>query len=295
MFPSFLPSQVTQLTEPTSIALAQALEQSPIATSLSPQPISTSYGRQGTGNRPILLLHGFDSSVFEFRRLLPLLAAEHETWAIDLLGFGFTDRSADIPVNAETITTHLYYAWKTLINQPVILVGASMGGAVAIDFSLNHPEAVQQLVLIDSAGIMEGPRLTNPLLLPLVHLGTEFLRNPRVRRQISLNAYVDPSFVSEDALTCAALHLQQVGSREAMVTFTRSGGYPSVVNRISQIQQPTLILWGDGDRILGRTDAEKFKTAIARSQLIWLKQCGHVPHLEDPPSVAHHILEFARS
>jgi pimeloyl-ACP methyl ester carboxylesterase len=67
---------------------------------------------QGKGGTPILLLHGFDSSVLEFRRLLPLLATENETWAVDLLGFGFTDRIAGIPFSPSAIKTHLYYFWK---------------------------------------------------------------------------------------------------------------------------------------------------------------------------------------
>lgn len=127
MFPNFLPVAVGQLTEPTSIALAQSIQNQAIATPLTNQPITTTYVHQGSGGTPILLIHGFDGSVFEFRRLLPLLAEDNETWAVDLLGFGFTDRIAGIQFSPLAIKTHLYYFWKTLINQPVILVGASMG------------------------------------------------------------------------------------------------------------------------------------------------------------------------
>lgn len=109
---------------------------SDIATPLTNQPVATTYVKQGSGGTPILLIHGFDSSVLEFRRLLPLLSGDNETWAVDLLGFGFTDRLSGIASYSPTaIKTHLYYFWKSLINQPVILVGASMGGATAIDFT----------------------------------------------------------------------------------------------------------------------------------------------------------------
>jgi len=69
----FLPPEIAELSESTSIALAQSIEQFPITTPLNEQPILTTYVRQGSGGTPILLLHGFDSSVLEFRRLLPLL------------------------------------------------------------------------------------------------------------------------------------------------------------------------------------------------------------------------------
>ncbi|HEY9874784.1 MAG TPA: hypothetical protein V6D12_15205, partial [Candidatus Obscuribacterales bacterium] len=67
MFADFLPSLIEQLTESTSIALAKSIQRQAIATPLSKQPIATTYVRQGSGGIPILLLHGFDSSVLEFR------------------------------------------------------------------------------------------------------------------------------------------------------------------------------------------------------------------------------------
>ncbi|HEY9708947.1 MAG TPA: alpha/beta hydrolase [Oculatellaceae cyanobacterium] len=292
MSTSFLPSEIAQLTESTSIALAQSIEQVSITTPLNPQPIATTYVRQGSGGTPILLLHGFDSSVFEFRRLLPLLARENETWAVDLLGFGFTERLTEIPFSPTAIKTHLYYFWKTLINQPVILVGASMGGAAAIDFTLAYPQCVKKLVLIDTAGYTSPPNMGKFMFPPVGYLATAFLSNPKIRQRISINAYYDKNFASLDAQLCAALHLKSQGWQQALIAFTKSGGYTSFGEKLSHIQQPTLILWGECDRILGTGDAYKFQEAIAHSQLIWLKNCGHVPHLEQPQMSAKHILEF---
>jgi pimeloyl-ACP methyl ester carboxylesterase len=289
---SFLPSEIAQLTESTSIALAQSIEQIPITTPLSKQPIATTYVHQGSGGTPILLLHGFDSSVFEFRRLLPLLAQENETWAVDLLGFGFTERLAGIPISPTAIKTHLYYFWETLINQPVILVGASMGGAAAIDFALAYPQAVKKLVLIDTAGYTAPPNIGKFMFPPLGYLATTFLSNPKIRQRISINAYFDKSFASLDAQLCAALHLKSQGWHQALIAFTKSGGYAAFGEKLSAINQPTLILWGESDQILGTGDAYKFKEAIAHSQLTWIQDCGHVPHLEQPQVTAKHILDF---
>ncbi len=291
---NFLQSQLAQLTEATSIAIARSLEHVDIATPLRSLPIATAYVHQGQGGTPLLLLHGFDSSVFEFRRLMPLLAAQRETWAVDLLGFGFTDRPADVPFDPTAIKTHLYYFWKTLIGRPVTLVGASMGGAAAIDFTLTYPDAVANLVLIDSAGFAQGPAITRFLFPPLGYLAASFLRRPGVRRQVSLQAYADPQFVSADALLCAALHLQCPNWHQAMIAFTKSGGYNFLASKIATIAKPTLILWGDSDRILGTGDATKFQQAIAGSQLVWIERCGHVPHLEKPQLTAAQILAFDR-
>lgn len=292
MWPSFLPNSVEQLTESTSIALAQNIQYQPIFTPLSTQPIGTTYVKLGTDGIPILLLHGFDSSVLEFRRLLPILAKKQETWAIDLLGFGFTERNPKLSFSPSAIATHLYHFWKTLIKQPVILVGASMGGAAAIDFTLTYPQAVKKLVLLDSAGFSAGPPMGKFLFPPLGYLATEFLRNRQVRQRISVNAYCNPNFASADAQLCAALHLEMSGWSQALIAFTKSGGYSSFREKLQDIQQPTLILWGEVDRILGTADAEKFASAIANSKLIWLDNCGHVPHLEQPEITAQHIFNF---
>ncbi|MGB8685811.1 MAG: alpha/beta hydrolase [Microcoleus sp.] len=289
---SFLPKSIAQLTESTSIALAQSIQQEAITTPLTPEPIATTYVHQGSGNTPILLVHGFDSSVFEFRRLLPLLAEKNETWAVDLLGFGFTERAPGFPFSATAIGSHLYYFWKTLISQPVILIGASMGGAAAIDFTLNHPQAVKKLVLIDSAGFAITSNKGKFLIPPLGYLATSFLRNPKIRQKISVNAYFDETLASVDAQTCAALHLEMPNWNQALIAFTKSGGYRGFGEKLSQIQQQTLILWGKQDRILGIADAGNFESAIANSQLIWLPDCGHVPHLEKPQITAKYILDF---
>ncbi|MDJ0846344.1 alpha/beta fold hydrolase [Crocosphaera sp.] len=286
----FLPFEAQKLSDKTSIDLVNRIEFEEIATPLSPQPISTSYLRQGEGNTPVLLIHGFDSSLLEFRRLSPILAQQYQTWAVDLLGFGFTKRNNDLLFSPETIKTHLYYTWKTLIEQPVILVGASMGGATAIDFTLTYPEAVSKLVLIDSAGLAAPPKIGKFMFPPFDSLATAFLRNLKVRQKISESAYYDKSFATEDAQLCAALHLQCARWSQALISFTKSGGYGSFKQNIVKIEQPTTIIWGENDKILGTKDAEKFEKLIPNSQLIWIPKCGHVPHLEKAELTAKAII-----
>lgn len=293
MFPTFLPATTEQLTESASIALAQQIQLSQIITPLSNQPISTAYVQQGSGGTPILLIHGFDSSVLEFRRTIPLLATENETWTVDLLGFGFTSRLAGIKFSPTSIKTHLYHFWKTLINKPVILVGASMGGAAAIDFTLTYPEAVEKLVLIDSAGLVSSSPLVKFMFPPLDSFAAEFLRSPKIRQSISRAAYKNKELASIDAAVCAALHLEMPNWTTALIAFTKSGGYKAFgFEQLAQIQKETLILWGDSDKILGIKDAQRFKQGIPNSKLVWIPDSGHVPHLEQPQMVAKHILEF---
>lgn len=293
MFPNCIPPEANNLTESTSIALAKQIKQVFISTPLNNQDVATTYVNRGSDGTPILLIHGFDSSLLEFRRLLPILAAQQSTYALDLLGFGFTQRNLAIPLNPKNIKIHLYHFWENIIKQPVILAGASMGGAAAIDFTLTYPEAVKKLVLIDSAGLAKQPAIGKFMFPPIDTFATEFLRNSKIRQSISRAAYFDKSFASLDAQTCAALHLECPDWNKSLIAFTKSGGYGSFVNEISQIQQQTLVIWGKQDKILGTKDAAKFDRAIPDSKLVWIDDCGHVPHLEQPKATAEEILKIA--
>jgi pimeloyl-ACP methyl ester carboxylesterase len=305
IFPDFLPQDVQLLTEATSVAFAEKIQRKPISVTVGNRAFTVDtafvadygdFSQNPSSNLgsdsgpPILLLHGFDSSMLEFRRLMPKLAAEHPTFALDLLGFGFTDRRGFDAITPEMIKAQVYGFWQEYIGKPMILVGASMGGAAAIDFALTYPEAVSQLVLLDSAGFAKAPALAKFLVPPLSTWATNFLSSPKVRQQVSLKAYFDPSFVTADAECCAALHLQMSEWSLALAAFTRSGGYGFLSDRISEIAAPTKILWGRHDRILGTKDAAKFEQTVKRSKLYWIENCGHVPHLEKSEETAQIIL-----
>jgi pimeloyl-ACP methyl ester carboxylesterase len=289
-----LPPAVKQLTEATSIAFAEQIQWLDIQTTLHPQPIATSYVCAGAGT-PILLIHGFDSSVFEFRRLLPLLASRFQVWAVDLLGFGFTERTLTPDISPTAIKHHLHCFIEQAIAQPVILAGASMGGAAAIDFALTYPDWVTRLVLIDSAGFAAGPAMGRLMVPPFDGWATGFLQNPKVRQRISEQAYCDRTLATPDATCCAALHLAMPNWQSALIAFTKSNGYNFLTRKIQAITPPTLILWGENDKILGTKDATKFQQTIAQSTLKWIPQCGHVPHLETPTVTAAAIEQFCLS
>lgn len=297
MFSSFLPSEVSLLTHPASIVLAQQIERQIVAvpqhqTKAVPSwQIATACVCRGTGT-PIVLLHGFDSSLLEFRQILPLLAEHYQVWAIDLLGFGFTERVKGVPINPSLIKRHLYSFWQTAIAQPIILIGASMGGAVAIDFALTHPECISKLILIDSIGFSGSFPLGRLLVAPFDQLAVEWLRYRKLAAlsMVSVIPNADPTLI--DTIRCSQLHQQMPGWNEAIASFTQSGGYSELAPKIAQIQHPTLILWGESDDVLGTGDAERFRRAIAHSKLVWIQNSAHVPHLEQPAITAREILAF---
>ncbi len=294
MFPNFLPQEVNLLHNRDSIALARKIQRTAISIPSFNRPIFTAYVKLGTGKPPILLIHGFDSSLLEFRHLIPLLTV-NETWAIDLLGSGFTERPNEIIYQPTTIAEHLYHTWRTLIARPVVVVGASMGGATAIDFTLTHPEAVAKLILINSVGYGGSFPIGQLLPEPIIELGVEFWR---ARRSMSLFWGTNLGLLDskiEDAIRCAALPSLMPGWEKSIKDFTRSGGYYRLAKNLASVDRPTLILWGERDDVLGTEAAGKFNQAIANSKLVWLPGVGHSPQWERPKLVATQISEFLNS
>ncbi|MBD2258383.1 alpha/beta hydrolase [Pseudanabaena sp. FACHB-2040] len=303
MFAHFLPSSTCEIQDVEAIALLQQIQRRVVQVPVrqSTTAIATAYVHYPSdssplspGTVPILLLHGFDSSLLEFRRLLPLLTHRHEIWATDLLGSGFTEYTATLAVNPQTIRQHLLSVVKAWIGRPVILVGASLGGAVAIDFALYCPDWVRSLVLIDSVGFSGSFPVGQFLPSPLIELGADWLyfRKHAALAAASVLPILDVSLL--DALRCSLLHQEMPGWKDAIASFTKSGGYANLSDRMAQVTHPTLILWGKTDGVLGTVDATRFEQAIAGSQLVWVEGAGHVPHFDRPQVVADHLLSFAR-
>jgi len=220
MFNNSLPSAVQLLSVPSSIELARKIQYEAVLTSLQTNPLSIAYTGQGEGDPPLVLLHGFDSSQLEFRFLCPKLIADRQTWTIDLPGLGFSFRPTEVSVNPLTIKTALYTFWKSAISRPMVLVGASMGGAVAMDFTLTYPDLVEKLVLIDSTGYTNAPSFVQFLVPPLDHLGVAYLRWRKLLAiQLSQLSGADASWL--DLLHCATLHQEMPGWKKVCLNLTK--------------------------------------------------------------------------
>ncbi|NEQ22559.1 MAG: alpha/beta hydrolase, partial [Microcoleus sp. SIO2G3] len=260
--------QTGHLTQPDSIALVKQMRWQSIALS-DGDVVRTCFVQQGKGDCAFVLLHGFDSSLLEFRAIVPRLACTQAVWAIDLLGFGFTARQPQMIVNPTRIRQHLDQVCQQ-IDQPIVLIGASMGGAVAIDFALHHPDRIAAIVLIDSVGFSGS--FAGAWLPPLLDRpATGWLR---LRKQAALtSAILAGNSVLVDAIACSMLHQDLPNWADAIASFTRSGGYGYLAPLIAKVQQPTLIVWGTQDDVLGIADAVRFEQAIEHSRLCWLP-CG---------------------
>ena len=235
---------------------------------------------------PVLLLHGFDSSLLEFRRLVPLLK-NHNTLIIpDLFGFGFCPRPEKAPYGPEAVLEHLAVVLDTIPNnEPLGLIGASMGGSVAMELARRHPHRIDRLLLLAPAGLDGKPM---PLPPVLDSLGVWFLGRSGVRRGLCRQAFADPdSNVGDPELEIASLHLKVPGWARSLAAFARSGGFAGCGAPLPH--QSLHVLWGKKDRIL-RAPQLRSAQLLLGDKLELVDDCGHLPHLDHPELVAQRWL-----
>ena len=240
----------------------------------------------GTG-RPLLLLHGFDSSFLEFRRLAPLLVDRFQLFIPDLFGFGFSPRPSDVQYGPEPVLKHLEQVLVQLPGEsPVGVIGASMGGSVAVELARRQPERIGSLLLLAPAGLTGRPMPVPPLL---DRLGAWFLSRPGVRRGLCRQAFADPDGqVGPPEEQIASLHLQCPGWAEALAAFARTGGFAGCGDPLPS--QPLHVIWGANDRIL-RTPLKQAAQALLRNPVETFEACGHLPHIDQPQQVADRCVD----
>lgn len=279
------------ITEELCLDTARRMERVkvPVSETIHPQgEVGISYSYWPSASRttklpPVVLIHGFDSSNLEFRRLGSRLAARGiNTYAVDLLGWGYTQLEGVTDFSAAAKVDALQSFLATIVGEQFCIAGASLGGAAAIETAAKNP-ACQGLILVDAQGFVDGVGMMASLPTPLAKLGVGVLKSVPLRSSANQMSYYDKeTYATDEAVVVGRLHCLRDGWSEALVNFMKSGGFaPSKL--VPQVTVPSLILWGRQDTILvGEEFAPKFLQALPSATLRWIEKSGHVPHLEQP-------------
>ncbi|KAK4409823.1 hypothetical protein Sango_0055300 [Sesamum angolense] len=314
-FPSFLPKEVHNIRDPSARSLARRIQRLPVqkfegqlsglscrfidlrTVGFSESCIMSSCvtPRVHRDANPVVLLHCFDSSCLEWTSAYPLLEDTGlEVWAIDILGWGFSDLERRPPCNVASKRNHLYQLWKSHIRRPMTLVGPSLGAAVAIDFTVNFPEAVDKLVLINANVYAKGTGVLSNLPKSMAYPMASLLKSIPMRwyakllvfNGISLSRIVDYTNVGR-------LHCLLPWWEDATVNFMLSGGY-NVTCQIKHVRQKALLICSERDNIVSNKLAERLRNELPNASMRKVEDCGHMPHIEKPYVIAQLIADFAK-
>ncbi|VVA29683.1 PREDICTED: alpha/beta [Prunus dulcis] len=297
-FPSFLPKEVEKIKDPYARNLAQRMERLPVQIGSSESFIMSSCVKPQKQSEinPVVLLHCFDSSCLEWRCAYPLLEeAGLEAWAVDVLGWGFSDLERRPLCSAASKRHHLYQFWKSYIRRPMILVGPSLGASVAIDFAVHHPVAVEKLVLINASVYAEGTGDLAKLPKFLAYAGVSLLKSIPLRLYANLLAFNGISLSTTfDWTNVGRLHCLLPWWKDATVSFMSSGGY-NVISQIKQVKQKVLVICSEQDHIISYKQILRLRCELPCAIMRLIPDSGHLPHVENPTSVAKLIAGFARN
>ena len=273
--------------------------------------INIHYVSGGSGP-PLVLVHGLgSSSAVEFYYNLEPLAASHRVLAIDLPGFGKSDK----PVLQYTIELFVK-AVRDLMSceglERAAVMGVSMGGRVALGLALDSPELVERLVLVDALGVGPPRRVLAYRVLLTKGLGELTLRgtaralrrmNPATIRRFwgwylrrpdrVETTWSDERIANHGTLLSSpqyrAAYLSALRSI-AGVTELRSG--IGVENRLSELRMPTLLIWGRHDHIFPARHAEAANDKLRRGRVVIFEDSGHTPQMEEPDRFNRLVLDF---
>jgi pimeloyl-ACP methyl ester carboxylesterase len=263
-------------------------------------PVKLFYRELGEGP-PLLLIHGFGASSFTWRRVAPALAENNRVIAVDLKGFGESDKPFDERYSVFDQAELLAQLIEEKDLHDLTVVGHSFGGGVALVLALEAKERLKgriaRLVLLDSIAYPQNiPVFFRMLDMPVVsQLGIRMVP-PSVQTRLALQiAYLDDSKIDPEEIETYAAPLKTAAGKHAIIHSARQivpQGIEELSERYKTIDLPTLIAWCDHDRIVPLEVGIKLRRTLPKSSLRLIEECGHMPQEEQPESTLLLIQEF---
>lgn len=256
-----------------------------------------SYETWGRSGPRVLLVHpiGFDRHSWE--EVIPRLSTEFQLAALDLPGHGESDKPFDADYGLWSLGARVHHFLDELGWSDAVVVGNSLGGGVALSLTLQAPERVRGLALINSVAFRSGlPLIGRLAFVPLLPLTTAY--TPRLALRLGL-ATPRSRWRSVTAKRCDAAR-RYLRSHEGRGAFFRAlrqlygPDLDQMAERYGEIHCPTLVLHGERDPLIGLRHAARLATSIPTARLETLPGCGHFPQEECPNETFQHLERFLR-
>jgi 4,5:9,10-diseco-3-hydroxy-5,9,17-trioxoandrosta-1(10),2-diene-4-oate hydrolase len=261
--------------------------------------INTRYWTSGDKGTTVILLHGIGSSVETWAYNISVLAQHHRVYAIDLVGAGRSDKPP-----ATYSLTYLAQFVKDFMDALSIecatVIGNSLGGGVALQFALDFPQKLEKLVLVNSLGL--GKEITLTLRLATLPFVGRLFKPTRSGTALALKQSVyDSTLISNDWVELYYQIATLPRAWEAVVGLiktnidlfgVRTEIYNTIVDRLPTITAPTLVLWGQQDRVLPVTHAAVATKGLPNARVHIFDPCGHWSQVEHSEEFNTLVLEF---
>lgn len=253
------------------------------------------HAEQVGDGEPVVLLHGFGASAYSWRQVIPALARGHRVVAIDLNGFGYTQRPRSR--GSYTREGQAKLVLDTLDALGIArahFVGHSYGGGITLYLAARHPERFRSMVLVDSSAptYANDRRSRAAALRPLdaFYVRTVALRPGAIRKAL-LRSFWDDSKVTPELVRAYADRLTVEGVDYAFYGLTAPVP-PGAPVELETIAVPTLVVWGDHDELISPEAGRRAAARLPHSEFVLLGDCGHLPMEEQPEALLRALLPF---
>ncbi|WP_335870363.1 alpha/beta hydrolase [Bacillus sp. 2205SS5-2] len=244
-----------------------------------------------------VLLHGFLSSTFSFRRLTPLLKQHYNVLSVDLPPFGRSGKSNKFRYSYENLGKTVIQLLQQLNMTNVFLAGHSMGGQVALYMMKQQPELIEKGILLGSSGYLK--RVNKPLVwlsyAPFFHLYVKlWLTRSGIRNNLE-NVVHDIQLIDDEMMYGYLKPFLDDEIFRALTRMIRDREGDLSENILRQIDTPCLLIWGDQDRVVPLNIGKRLNKDLPNANMIILKETGHLLPEEKPDEVLQHIQQFVVS
>jgi pimeloyl-ACP methyl ester carboxylesterase len=251
-----------------------------------------SWGAAGEGRPDLLLIHGFANSLQSFRLLAPRLAGCCRVIAIDMPGYGLSEKPVDFDYHNGPQAAVMVAAARALGLHHTVYVGHSLGGAIALQAVVRDPDA-SGLVLMNPGILSTGvPKIVQLTVPPLPRMSAKLFGSRSFRGDFLGKSYVDPSLVTPAVIDDVMLSARSEGYMAGMTSLMKQYAEGEEIALAPQVRVPTLIPWGDQDRNKPRSEADDLQRLIPGSELVRFAQSGHYVQEEAAEGVAAAIVAW---
>ncbi len=266
--------------------------------------LSVHYKTTGQGEPVFVLLHGFGASLYSWNAVMGPLGDLGTVIAYDRPAFGLTERplewEGESPYSPQAQVDLLLGLLDHFGVEQAILVGNSAGGTVAMNFTLQHPDRVRSLILVDPAVYAGGgaPAWVRPLLRTpqMRHLGPLIARQIQTRGPELIElAWYDPTRIPEETLALYKKPLQAENWDRALWELTLASQESDLPRRLHEFTLPTLVITGEADKIVPTEQSIRLAGELPNAKLVIIPQAGHLPHEEQPAAFVEAVKSFVRS
>jgi len=254
------------------------------------------YRDSGNPNLPaIVLIHGFGASLHTWEAWAQDLQKDFRVIRFDLPGFGLTGPEPMQNYSDDRVNTILIKLLDTANIQKVTIIGNSIGGRIAWYFAAKHPERTEKLVLISPDGFKSpGISYNNQPEIPCYLNSIKYIFPQFLFKQNLELAYTNPSVLTETLFERYYELALYPGNRQAMLDRMRATVLKDPQSFLKEIHCPTLLLWGDNDRMIPLSNAQDYLRLMPQASLQVLPNIGHLPQEESANVSLPFLREFLK-